>query len=127
MKRQSTLAMAIVLSTALSTAFAATDNIHSVAVQVNSAMAGETSLDAAVEAVRQATLSTQVPGAIVALHVKPGDSVRAGQALLQIDARAAQQQVAGSTAQLDAAQAAQRVAANELERQKQLFQKQYIM
>jgi RND family efflux transporter MFP subunit len=62
----------------------------------------------------------------VALHVKPGDSVRAGQALLQIDARAAQQQVAGSTAQLDAAQAAQRVAANELERQKQLFQKQYI-
>ena len=126
MKRQSTLALALVLLTALLNAFAATDNTRSVAVQVNNAMAGETSLDAAVEAVRQATLSTQVPGAIVALHVKAGDKVRAGQALVQIDARAAQQQVVGSSAQLDAAQAVQRVAANELERQKQLFQKEYI-
>ncbi len=88
--------------------------------------ASETSLDAVVEAVRQATLSSQVPGAIVTLNVKAGDTVRAGQALMQIDARAAQQQVVGSNAQLEAAQVAQRVAASELERQKQLFQKQYI-
>ncbi len=112
------------LSVALTGAMAATPN--TIAAQSAATGAGETNLDAVVEAVRQATLSSQVPGAIVALHVKAGDSVRAGQALMQIDARAAQQHVVGSSAQLDAAQAAQRVAAKELERQQQLFQKQYI-
>jgi RND family efflux transporter MFP subunit len=86
----------------------------------------EASVDAVVEAVRQATLSTQVPGAVVRLSVKAGDRVRAGQALAHIDARVAQQQVAGSTAQLEAAQAQLKVATRELERQQQLFQKQYI-
>ena len=99
---------------------------QTIAAQSVSASSSETRLDAVVEAVRQATLSSQVPGAIVAMHVKAGDTVRAGQALVQIDARAAQQQVVGSSAQLDAAQAALRVAAKELERQQQLFQKQYI-
>jgi multidrug efflux system membrane fusion protein len=84
------------------------------------------SLDGVVEAVRQTALSAQVAGAVVALHVKAGDTVRAGQPLVQIDARAAQQQVAGSTAQVEAAQAALNVASKELERQKQLQQKQYI-
>ena len=86
----------------------------------------EQSLDAVVEAVRQATLSAQVAGAIVSLNVKAGDRVKAGQELLRIDASAAQQNVVGSTAQLEAAQANLRVAAKEIERQKQLFQKQYI-
>jgi len=117
-------ALAMALSVALAGAMAATPN--TIAAQSAATGAGEANLDAVVEAVRQATLSSQVPGAIVALHVKAGDSVRAGQALMQIDARAAQQQVVGSSAQLDAAQAAQRVAAKELERQQQLFQKQYI-
>ena len=89
--------------------------------------AGEAvSLNAVVEAVRQTTLSAQVPGAIVALRVKVGDTVKAGQELLRIDARAAQQTVAGSAAQVEAAQAALNVAATELERQKQLFAKNYI-
>jgi len=89
--------------------------------------AGEAvSLNAVVEAVRQTTLSAQVPGAIVALHVKVGDTVKAGQELLRIDARAAQQNVAGSAAQVDAAQASLNVAATEYERQKQLFEKNYI-
>ena len=97
-----------------------------VAAVANRPGANEVSLDAVVEAVRQATLSAQVPGAIVSLNVKAGDRVRAGQELLRIDASAAQQNVAGSTAQLEAAQAHMRVAGKELERQKQLFQKQYI-
>jgi RND family efflux transporter MFP subunit len=88
--------------------------------------AREVSVDAVVEAVRQATLSTQVPGAVVSLLVKAGDKVRAGQELARIDARVAQQQVVGSTAQLEAAQAQLKVATRELERQQQLFQKQYI-
>jgi RND family efflux transporter MFP subunit len=117
-------ALAMALTAALTSALAATSN--TIAAQSPATGIGEANLDAVVEAVRQATLSSQVPGAIVALHVQAGDSVRAGQALMQIDARAAQQQVVGSSAQLDAAQAAQRVTAKELERQKQLFQKQYI-
>lgn len=100
--------------------------VQSVAAQASAGGAHEVSLDAVVEAVRQATLSAQVPGAIVSLNVKAGDRVRAGQELLRIDASAAQQNVAGSSAQLEAAQANLRVASKELERQKQLFQKQYI-
>ena len=75
-------------------------------------------LEATVEAVRQAVLSTQVPGAIVSLSVKAGDRVRSGQELLRVDARAAQQQVLGSNAQLQAAQAQLKVAALDLNRQK---------
>lgn len=86
----------------------------------------DNSLEAVVEAVRQTTLSTQVPGAVVALQVKAGDKVRAGQELLRIDARAAQQGVVGASAQVEAAQAQLVVASQELERQKQLLQKQYI-
>jgi membrane fusion protein, multidrug efflux system len=97
-----------------------------VAVQVAGASQAESSVDAVVEAVRQTTLSAQVAGAVVALHVKAGDRVKAGQALLRIDARAAQQNVVGSSAQVEAAQANLAVATKELERQKQLLQKQYI-
>lgn len=101
-------------------------SVKSVVAKASTAGGHEQSLDAVVEAVRQATLSTQVAGAIVSLSVKAGDPVRAGQELLRVDASAAQQNLVGSTAQLEAAQANLRVASKELERQKQLFQKQYI-
>jgi RND family efflux transporter MFP subunit len=97
-----------------------------VTVQGAAGSANESSLDAVVEAVRQTTVSAQVPGAIVSLLVQAGDRVRAGQALVRIDARAAQQNVAGSAAQVEAAQAIFNVASKELERQKQLLAKQYI-
>ncbi|MEO0002428.1 MAG: Toluene efflux pump periplasmic linker protein TtgG precursor [Pseudomonadota bacterium] len=86
----------------------------------------ETSLDGVVEAVRQTRLSTQVAGAIVALQVKVGDRVRAGQELLRIDASAARQGVTASASQVEAALAQLKVAASELARQRQLHQKQYI-
>lgn len=70
------------------------------------------SLEAVVQAVRETTLSTQVQGAIVELRVKAGDTVRAGQPLLRIDAPAAQVQ--------------RDVAAKEYERQRQLFDQQFI-
>jgi len=44
--------------------------------------------DGVVQAVRQTVLAAQVPGAVVALAVKAGDTVRAGQVLLRLDARA---------------------------------------
>lgn len=129
MNRRSILAAAMALASLTSVpvwAIADAAGVKSVAAQASAAGAQEVSLDAVVEAVRQATLSAQVPGAIVSLNVKAGDRVRAGQELLRIDASAAQQNVAGSSAQLEAAQANLRVASKELDRQKQLFQKQYI-
>jgi len=84
------------------------------------------SFDGVVEPVRQATLAAQVPGSIVSLSVKVGDTVRAGQELVRIDARAASQNAQASAAQVDAARASLTVAGKDLERQQQLLQKQYI-
>lgn len=129
MNRRMMLAAAIALGSLPAVSVGANKDaagIPSVVVKASTAGAHELSLDAVVEAVRQATLSTQVAGAIVSLNVKAGDQVRAGQELLRVDASAAQQNLVGSTAQLEAAQANLRVASKELERQKQLFQKQYI-
>jgi RND family efflux transporter MFP subunit len=84
------------------------------------------SFDGVVEALRQTAVSAQVAGAIVALNVKAGDLVKAGQVLLRIDARAASDNAAASSAQVEAARATLNVATKEFERQQQLFQKQYI-
>jgi RND family efflux transporter MFP subunit len=52
--------------------------------------------------------------------------VRAGQVLLRLDARAAEQTAAAGVAQLQAARAAQEAATREFERQQQLFETHYI-
>ncbi len=49
------------------------------------------SFDGVVEAVRQTVVAAQVAGAVVAIDVKAGDAVKAGQVLARIDARAAEQ------------------------------------
>jgi RND family efflux transporter MFP subunit len=85
-----------------------------------------TGYDGMVEAVRQTVLSAQVPGAVVALQVKAGDRVKAGQVLLRLDARAAEHQAGAAAAQVQSARATQDAATKEFERQKQLFQKNYI-
>jgi multidrug efflux system membrane fusion protein len=127
MKRIHLIAAATLAALSLQTAAQTASAPAKALVAVTSAAdAGSTSLEAVVEAVRQTTLSAQVPGAIVAMLVRAGDRVQAGQTLVRIDARAAQQNVAGSAAQVEAAQAALNVAATELERQKQLLQMQYI-
>ena len=82
--------------------------------------------EARVEAVRDTVLAAQVAGAVLAIHIKAGDRVTAGQELLRIDARMASQGAAASSAQVTAAQASLTVATNEYERQKQLFAKRYI-
>lgn len=82
--------------------------------------------EAVVEAVRQTVIAAQVPGAVVALPVKAGDRVQAGQVLMRLDARAADQNAAAGQAQVKAAQASLAVATQEYQRQQQLFQKQYI-
>ena len=82
--------------------------------------------DGVVEALRQTVVAAQVPGAVVALNVKAGDRVKAGQVLLRLDARAAEQQAGAAAAQVQAARAAQEAATREFERQRQLHQKNYI-
>jgi membrane fusion protein, multidrug efflux system len=82
--------------------------------------------DGVVEALRQTVVSAQVPGAVVAVQAKAGDRVKAGQVLLRLDARAAEQQAGAAAAQVQAARAQHEAATREFERQKQLFQKNYI-
>ena len=96
------------------------------AVVQPSRAAQDSGFDGVVEAVRQTVVAAQVAGAVVALGVKAGDAVKAGQVLARIDARAADQNAAASDAQVQAARAALEVASKDFERQKQLFQQSYI-
>lgn len=82
--------------------------------------------EAVVEAVRETVVAAQVPGAVVSLPVRAGDRVQAGQVLMRLDARAAEQNAAAGEAQLQAAKAAQALATQEFQRQQQLFEKRYI-
>ncbi len=86
----------------------------------------EASFDGVVEAVRQTVLAAQVSGAVVQLDVKVGDPVKAGQVLLRLDPRAAEQAASASAAQVQAAKAQLAVAAADYERQKQLARQAYI-
>lgn len=82
--------------------------------------------DGVVEAVRQTVIASQVSGAVVNLEVRAGDQVKAGQLLLRLDARAADQLAAAGAAQVQAARATQEAAAKEFERQKQLLKQNFI-
>jgi len=90
------------------------------------ARATSSAFDGVVEAVRQAVVAAQVAGAVVQLEAKVGDHVKAGQVLLRIDARAAEQNAAASDAQVLAARASLDLATKDFERQKQLFQQNFI-
>lgn len=61
--------------------------------------------EALLEATRQATVATQVSGRVVSVKVEAGDRVKAGQVLMQIDAREASENLAGARAQLAQAEA----------------------
>src|SRR5690349_18325842 len=61
-------------------------SLASVPVAIREDASG-TAYEGVVEAVRQTVVSAQVPGAVVALTVRAGDRVRAGQVLVQLDAR----------------------------------------
>ncbi len=79
-----------------------------------------------VEAVKQATLGAQVAGRIVELNVKAGDTVRAGQVLARIDARAADQAVAASFSQVAEAEANLANAKRKHERNRDLLAQKFV-
>ena len=106
-------------------AAAAAQSLNAVPAQA-AASAATSAFDGVVEAVRQTVVAAQVAGAVVQLDAKVGDHVKAGQVLVRIDARAADQNAAAGDAQVMAARASLDLAMKDLERQKQLFQKNYI-
>lgn len=84
------------------------------------------SAEGVAEAVRQSTLAAQIAGQIVELRVKAGDSVKAGQVLVRIDPRAAEQVLSGSRSQVAEAQAGLGNALRSFERSKKLFAQKFI-
>ena len=129
MSKKRVLSMALVAGLLLPAGpvLAAPGALATAPVAVQSAGAGAASgFDGVVEAVRQTVVAAQVAGAVTAIDVKVGDSVKAGQVLARIDARAAEQTASASEAQVQSARALLDVASKDFDRQKQLFEKQYI-
>lgn len=84
------------------------------------------STEGIVEAVRQSTIAAQVAGQVVELRVKVGDKVKAGQVLLRIDPRAAEQALSSSQSQVAEAQAGLSLAQRNLERNRALYGQKFI-
>lgn len=91
-----------------------------------SADAGGFALEGVVQAVHQTTVSAQASGRIVALRVKAGDQVKAGQLLATIDDREAAVFTQRSQAQLLQATAEQRNVQAQYERTRDLQQKGFV-
>jgi Biotin-lipoyl like len=96
----------VLMSLTMASVFAQTrPQVNVAAVQLKAVGSGF-ELDGVVQAVKQGTVSAQASGRLVALAVKAGDPVRAGQLLATIDDRETQTGVQRSRAQVAQAQAA---------------------
>jgi RND family efflux transporter MFP subunit len=120
------LLLAAVAAPAAAQQVAKATGLPTVTVRAGGAGQADSAYDGVVEAVRQTVVAAQVPGAVVALEVRAGDMVKAGQLLARIDARTAEHNASAAQAQVKSAQAILEVATKDFERQKQLYAKQYI-
>ncbi len=118
--------MGAVLSVVLASQALAAAGTLATAPVVSSSDPGLESFDGVVEAVRQTVVAAQVSGSVIEIRVRAGDVVKAGQVLARLDARAADQSVVASDAQVQAARASLDVATQEFERQKRMLEKNYI-
>ena len=82
--------------------------------------------DAVLEPLRQATLTAQLGGNVLALRVKAGDSVKRGQPLLRIDDRDSRAGVARSDAAVTQAEAEARNAEVALQRNRDLLKSGFV-
>jgi RND family efflux transporter MFP subunit len=99
--------------------------VPTVQIQVRSVSTGYEH-DGVIQPVRQSTVSAQASGRIVALAVKAGDRVKAGQLLATIDDREAAVGVQRSQAQLMQSEAELRNAQVNLERTRELQAKGFV-
>ncbi len=83
-------------------------------------------LDAVLQPQRQATVTAQVGGSVLALRVKAGDTVRRGQALVRLDDREMRANTARSDAAVAQAQAELRNAQQVLDRNRELRKSGFI-
>lgn len=82
--------------------------------------------DGQLEAVRETPITSQVSGQVILRTVREGDRVRAGQVLVRIDPRAAQQNQAAIAAQLAGARAQLVAAERNLERTRELVAQKFL-
>lgn len=116
--------IALAMSTQATPAQATTDVATTV---VEAATAGRSlDLDGSIQPVRQATVAAQVGGNVLALAVKAGDRVKAGQVLARLDERMAAAGLAQSDAGVVQAEAQLRNARSQLERSRELRAQGYI-
>jgi RND family efflux transporter MFP subunit len=87
---------------------------------------GAIEFDAVLQAVRQATVTAQVGGNVLALRVKAGDSVKRGQALVRLDDRDQQAGLLRSDAAVAQADAELRLATTALNRNRELLQSGFV-
>jgi RND family efflux transporter MFP subunit len=100
-------------------------DVPTIVVQAGAARAGFV-LDGTIQPVRQATVAAQVGGNVVALTIKAGDRVKAGQVIARIDERDAQAGVLRSDAALAQADAEARNARMNAERTRDLRTQGFI-
>ena len=124
---------ALVLSAALGLpAISSASDTETVTDDLQIQVVGETSPDmysayeGLVEAVAYVELASQVSGAITEKLVTEGDRVEAGQVILRIDSRAANQEVQAVEAQVAAYQAQLKLSQKTWERSKALFEQGHI-
>jgi RND family efflux transporter MFP subunit len=84
------------------------------------------SLDGSLEALRQSTVAAQASGNVLALAVKAGDAVKAGQALVRIDARETQAGLAAAEAGVAQAEAVLANAQTQAERARELRRQGFV-
>lgn len=97
-----------------------------VPVQVAAAVRGEvvraSTFTGTITPAMQVQISAQVPGKVTAVHVQLGDTVKAGQVLVELDAREAQAQLLRAEGGLAQARAALEEAVRTRDRMETLFQ-----
>ncbi len=120
------------IATCLVLAAAAVGAADAVAVRVPTTVVGNTvvqaamQFDAVLQPVRQATVTAQVGGNVVALRVKAGDTVKRGQPLVRLDDREVRANTARSDAAVVQAEAELRNARQVLERNRALKKEGFI-
>jgi RND family efflux transporter MFP subunit len=107
-------------------AVASAPAVKAMTVQAGPLVDGEFALDGSLQAVRQATVSAQTGGNVLALSVKAGDRVRTGQVIARLDGREAQTVVERSQAVLAQAQAEARNARLHAERTLELRRRGFM-